>query len=285
MAAPLTLKTAIGTYPHTVPLKDGSVTSPRICLDQVNVVPANRAFRPMVNQLAYDVSEMAFVTLILGLASGRALRGVPVILMQQSAYGMLLVREDSPLRSARSLEGRSIGVRAYTQTTGVWLRGLLHDQFGVDLSTLRWLTFEAAHVDGFEDPASCVRAPAGATLADMLRDGLIDAAAGLEPSEYPEFRTLIPHAVDVEEEWIRATGIRPVNHTLVVRADLATEHPWLRSELANMVATAKRVAGTGPVDGLAHNRAALELLARYTYEQGITPRALAVEELFAPNEA
>ena len=70
MAAPLSLKTAIGTYPHTVPLKDGSVTSPRVCLDHVEVVPANRAFRPMVNQLAYDVSEMALVTLILGLAGG-----------------------------------------------------------------------------------------------------------------------------------------------------------------------------------------------------------------------
>src|SRR5205823_10479677 len=105
MAAALTLKTAIGTYPHTLPLKDGSVTSPRVCLDHVEVVPANRAFRPMVNQLAYDVSEMALVTLILGLASGRPLSGVAVILMQQSAYGMLLVRRESALRDPRSLEG------------------------------------------------------------------------------------------------------------------------------------------------------------------------------------
>src|ERR1041385_863803 len=133
MAAPLTLKTAIGTYPHTVPLKDGSVTNPRVCLDHVEVVPANRAFRPMVNQLAYDVSEMALVTLILGLAFDRALRGVPVILMQQSAYGMLLVRGDSQLRDPLQLQRKRIGVRAYTQTTGVWLRGLLHDQFGLDL--------------------------------------------------------------------------------------------------------------------------------------------------------
>src|SRR6266568_5217350 len=87
--APLTLKTAIGTYPYTRPLKDGSIDSPRVCLDHVEVVPANRAFRPMVNQLAYDVSELALVTLLLAKAVERQIVGVPVILMQQSAYGML----------------------------------------------------------------------------------------------------------------------------------------------------------------------------------------------------
>ena len=285
MAAPLTLKTAIGTYPHTVPLKDGSVTSERVCLDHVEVVPANRAFRPMVNQLAYDVSEMALVTHILGLACGRPLTGVPVILMQQSAYGMLMVRPDSQLRDPRALAGKTIGVRAYTQTTGVWLRGLLRDQFGLDLATLKWVTFEASHVDGFEDPPSCERAPDGATLAGMLREGLIDAAAGLEPREFPDLRTLIPDAVAVEDEWIHQTGIRPVNHTLVVRSDIVSEYPWLRRELAEMVAAGKRIAGSGPIDGVEYNRAALELLLRYTREQGIIPRTLTVEELFPPDEA
>src|SRR3981081_4022367 len=131
MAAPLTLKTAIGTYPHTRPLKDGTSSSPRVCLDHVEVVPANRAFRPMVNQLAFDVSEMALVTLLLGKASDRQLVGVAVIRRQQTAYGMLLVRHDSLLRDPRDLAGRTIGVRAYTQTTGVWLRGMLADQFGL----------------------------------------------------------------------------------------------------------------------------------------------------------
>jgi 4,5-dihydroxyphthalate decarboxylase len=282
MAEPLTLKTAIGTYPHTIPLKNGSITSPRVCLDHVEVVPANRAFRPMVNQLAYDVSEMALVTLILGKAFERALTGVPVILMQQSAYGMLMVRPDSPLHDARELEGKTIGVRSYSQTTGVWLRGLLHDQFGLDLASLRWVTFEASHVDGFVDPPSCRRAPDGATLAGMLRAGEIDAAAGLEPVEFPDLRTLIPHAVDVENEWIATTGIRPVNHTLVVRTDIESANPWLRDELFAMVGAAKRLVRSGPPDGIEAIRDAVTLLARYVTEQGITARPWTVEELF-PN--
>jgi len=280
MAAQLTLKTAIGTYPHTVPLKNGSVTSPRVCLDHVEVVPANRAFRPMVNQLAFDASEMALVTLMLGLAFSRKLTGVPVILMQQSAYGMLLVRPDSPLRDARDLAGKTIGVRSYSQTTGAWLRGQLHDQFGLDLESLRWVTFEASHVDGYADPANCERAPSDSTLAGLLREGAIDAAAGLEPAEYPDLRTLIPHAVDVEAEWIVSSGVRPVNHTLVVRSALADEHAWLRDELASIVHEAKRVAGSGPVDGVEANRRSLETLARYAFEQRITPHTTSIEELF-----
>jgi 4,5-dihydroxyphthalate decarboxylase len=281
MAGLLTLKTAIGSYPHTVPLKDGSITSARVCLEHVEVAPANRAFRPMVNQLAYDVSEMALVTLMLGKTRGRALTGVPVILMQQTAYGMLLVRQDSPLRDPRDLTGKTIGVRAYTQTTGVWLRGMLHDQFGLDLESVRWVTFEAAHVDGFADPPNCQRAPERTTLAGLLREGWIDAAAGLEPTEHADLRTLLPNAVDADQAWIAETGVRPVNHTLVVRSQLARQHPWLGDELYAMVGAAKQMARSGPPDGLEINRASLTLLARYAFEQHITSRQLTVEELFS----
>jgi len=282
VAVPLTYTTAIGSYPSTRPLKDGHVTSPRIYLDHKEVVPANRAFRPMVNQLAYDVSELALVTLMLAKACERPIVGIPVVLMQQSAYAMLLVRQDSPLHAARQLEGCTIGVRSYTQTTGTWLRGMLHDQFGVDLSALRWITFEAAHVDGFVDPPQARRAPTGRTLAGMLRDGEIDAAAGLELSEHPDLRTLFDNARDVEDDWIRRTGVRPINHTLVVKRELVLENPWIVGELYNLVVEAKRHAGgETPPDGLEPNRRALTLLARYAFEQQITPRTLTPEELFA----
>jgi 4,5-dihydroxyphthalate decarboxylase len=278
----LSLTTAIGTYRHTRPLKDGTVTSDKLHLDHRDLVPANRAFRPMINRQAFDVSEMALVTLILGKACQRPIVGIPTILMQQSAYGMLLVRADSPLRAAKELEGRSIGVRAYTQTTGTWLRGMLSDQFGVDLSTLQWITFEAAHVDGFQDPENARRAPDGKTLAGMLRDGEIDAAAGLEPSEHPDLRPLLENATDVEEDWIRQTGVRPINHTLVVRRDVLEEHPWVADELAQLVTQAKRrVGGDVPPDGLALIRGPLTVLSRYALEQRITSRMLTPEELYS----
>ena len=281
MAAPLTLKTAIGSYRHTRPLKDGSVTSPRLCLDHVEVVPANRAFRPMVNQLTYDVSELALVTYFLARTMARPLVGVPVVLMQQSAYNMLLVRPDSPLTDPRQLEGKTIGMRSYSQTTGVWLRGMLHDQFGLDLDSLSWVTFESAHVDGFVDPPNARRAPDGATLAGLVHSGQIDAAAGLEPAAYPDLRHLMPNAVEVERDWIRQTGVEPINHTMVVRQDVATANPWLVDELEGLVRAAKSHAGGDvPADGREPNRGGLTLLARYAFEQHITPRTLTAQELY-----
>jgi 4,5-dihydroxyphthalate decarboxylase len=282
---PQTFTIAIGTYPHTRPLKDGTVISERMSLAYAEVVPANRAFRPMVNHLTYDVSELALVTLLLATSFGRPLVGVPVVLMQQSAYGMLLVRADSPLREPRDLEGRSVGVRAYTQTTGTWLRGMLHDQFGLRLDTLNWVTYEPAHVDGYVDPPNAVRAPQGKTLAGMLRDGDIDAAAGLEPIEHPDLRLLLPNALDLESDFVRQTSIQPINHTLVVRRDLAKDNPWLSAELVRLVRAAKDVVRgevAVPPDGIEANRGALNLLARYAFEQGITPRTLTVEELYPP---
>jgi 4,5-dihydroxyphthalate decarboxylase len=279
--APLRLSTVMGSYPHTLPLKARQVTSPRLELDFQDVVPANRAFRPMVNQLAYDVSELALVTYLLARALGRPITSVPVILMQQSAYSMLLCRADSPLRSARDLEGKTIAVRAYTQTTGVWLRGMLADQFGLDLSTIRWLTFEPAHVDGYADPPNAQRAEPGLALIDALQRGAADAAAGLEPDQYPELRSVIPNAAQAEAEWIAASGVRPINHTLVVTQAREQAVPWLRAELARLVGAAKAAtAEPSPPDGLDANRAALATLARYAHEQGITPCTAPLEELF-----
>ena len=214
MGPAVSVKTAVGTYPYTRPLKDGTVSSPRLRLEHVEVVPVNRAFRPMVNDLAYDASEMALVTLLLARAVERPIVGIPVVMMQQSVYGVLLVRSDSPLRRPEDLQGSTIGVRSYTQTTGTWLRGMLHDQFGLDLDSLSWVTFEPAHVDGFEDPLSARRAPEGVTLSELVRQGKIDAAAGLEPRDHPDLRPLIPDAARAEADWIRQTGIRPIYYQI-----------------------------------------------------------------------
>jgi 4,5-dihydroxyphthalate decarboxylase len=194
---------------------------------------------------------------------------------------MFAVPQDSPLRDPRHLEGRAIGVRAYTQTTGVWLRGMLHDQFGLNPDTVTWVTFEPAHVDGFDDPPNARRAPEGAKLVDMLRSGEIDAAAGIDLALFPDLRTLIPEAERIEADWVRHTGIQPINHTLVVRREIVDAQPWVRDELIRLVGASKTAAGTqAPVDGVEANRGPLTLLARYTFEQHITPRTLTAEELF-----
>jgi 4,5-dihydroxyphthalate decarboxylase len=279
----LTLRAALGAYPHTAPLRDGRVSSPQLKFDFADIVPVNRAFRPMVNDLAFDVSEMALVTHMLGRAKQRPLRGVPVVLLRQSALQLLACLHESPLQKAADLAGKTIGVRAYTQTTGTWVRGILHDQFGLDLSALRWVTFEPAHVDGFDDPSNCSRAADGKTLLDMALHGEVDAAIGLEP--HPRLRPVLHSVEQLELDFTRQTGVWPINHLLVVKEELAQQQPWLTSELF-FVFNQARVRSivedhADPAEyGLEANRGAIELLARYAVEQGIVPRAVGAEELF-----
>ena len=159
MAGLLTLKTAIGTYPHTRPLKDGTVTSPRLCLDHVEVVPANRAFRPMVNQLAFDVSELALVTLLLARAMDRPLVGVPVVLMQQTAYGMLLVPQDSPLRDPRQLAAARSACAPIPRPPASGCAACCTISSAWTPTACSWVTMETAHVDGFVDPPNARPAP------------------------------------------------------------------------------------------------------------------------------
>jgi 4,5-dihydroxyphthalate decarboxylase len=153
----------------------------------------------------------------------------------------------------------------------------------VDLSSLRWLTFEPAHVDGYEDPANCSRAAAGKTLLQMTLDGEVDAAIGLEPD--PRLRPLLPP--EAESEWLAQGGVLPINHVLAVKSSLVEQQPWLPSELYLMFSQAR---DRGIVEdhaqpaayGLSSNRAAIERLAAYAHQQGIIPRQYAASELFEP---
>ena len=279
----LTLRAAIGDYPHTAPLRDGRVSSAQLTFEFADIVPVYRAFGPMANELAFDVCEMALVTHMLGRARHRPLRGLPVVLMRQSAHQMLTCPLDSPLRRAADLVGKTIGVRAYTQTTGTWVRGILHDQFSLDVGTLSWVTFEPAHVDGYADPPNCTRAAAGKTLLEMTLNGEVDAAIGLEP--HPRLRPMLAEVEQLEAEFIAQTGVRPINHVLVVQEALAEREPWLTSELYFLFNSARERGivedGAHPAEyGLDANAKAIDLLARYVHEQGIAPRAFTASELF-----
>ncbi|MGH2366348.1 MAG: ABC transporter substrate-binding protein [Chloroflexota bacterium] len=281
----LVLRAAIGTYPHTAPLKSGKVTSPRVRLDVVELPNVNRAFRPMINDLAYDVSEMAIVTLLLGHSRQRPVHGIPAVLRKISPFAAVTCRSDANMHAAKDLEGRTIAVRAYAQTTGVWLRGILHEEYGVALDKIRWVTLEPAHLDGFEDPANCRRAPAETSLLDLLRRGEADAAVGLEGAEgEPGLQPLFADAAELQAAWIARTGIQPINHVLTLTSELDARYPWLRGELYQLFMNAREASEAGPASaptfGLAPNKSAIEKVAGYACEQGIIPRVYPAEDLF-----
>lgn len=275
----LRLRTALGKSPLVRALKDGAVSSDRVGFEFVEVDPITRAFRRQTRGMEFDLCEIALTTHAQARAYGKPITALPVVLLRGLHHGALMCRADSPLRGPADLVGKRIGVRAWSQTTGVWVRGVLHDEYGIAPDSMTWITEEDAHVQEFTDPPYVKRMAQGQDLRSLLLSGGVDAViavAGLDPAEV---RTVIPAADAVAQEWSRRTGVFPINHVVVMKDALLAAHPWLADELMRLFVAAK---GDAPVPyGVEANRAAIELLMRYATRQGLIPRPYRVEELFA----
>jgi len=289
----VTLRAALADYPHVLALKDGLVRSDSVTFDWETVNPITRAFRRMVRTGDFDLCEIALTTLAQAEAFGKELTALPVVVMRGFHHEALLCPLKSPLRGPKDLVGKRIGVRAFSQTTGIWLRGILLDSYGVDHRSITWVTEEDAHVQEFRDPPNVVRIAPGQDLKAMLLAGEIDAAIVLGWQD-PQIRTVIPNADKAAEEWYRKTGAYPVNHVVCVRTALLRQHPHLGSELMRMFTDAKAAAREPSAEaryapivgpdvlpyGLEANRTGIELCLRYTAEQGLVQRVYRPEELF-----
>src|SRR5215471_16139304 len=212
------MQIAIGTYDHTKALKDGSVSAPALSFDFVEVSPITRAFRNMATQQAYDVAEMALATYMLARVYKKPIVGLPIVLVRSNLLPGLVTAESSSVTDPRELNGKTLGVRSYTQTSAVWVRGIMQDAFGTDLSSLKWVTFEGSHLDEYTDPSSTTRAPEGANIGDMVKSGELAAAIGVPAGD--GIRSLVPDAAAAEAKWAAAAGVRTVNHILTVKQSL-----------------------------------------------------------------
>jgi len=276
----LVLRTALGKSPLVQALKEGGVTSDRVGFDFVEVDPVTRAFRRMVRTLEFDLCEIALTTHAQARAYGKPITALPVVLLRGLHHNALICRRDSPVRGPADLVGKRIGVRAWSQTTGVWVRGILRDEYGIAPDAMTWITEEDAHVQEFTDPPFVQRIEAGQSLPGMLLAGEIDAAVALGGVDPARVRTVIADADTVAAEWSRRTGVHPINHVVVVKDSLLAQHPWLADELMRLFAASKQGAADSVPYGIDANRPAIELLMRYAAEQGLIPRPYRVDELF-----
>jgi 4,5-dihydroxyphthalate decarboxylase len=283
----LVLRTAIGQYPHTKALTAGLIPSDLVTLDIANIPTINRAFAPMAREQRFDVCEMAIATFLQAKAYAKPLVLLPVVLSARFQQSALLCRADSNIRGPKDLVGRRVGVRAYSQTTGMWLRGMLAEAYDVRAEDIRWITFEDAHVAEYRDPSWAERAQPGRDLLPMLREGELDAViVGNDVPNDPTIRTVFPDPKASAEAFWREYGVVPVNHMVTVRRDLAQSRPDLIVELVRLFREAK--AGACPVyenrDPYPIGRAALQpamrLALRYTAEQGLLPHRLDIEDVW-----
>jgi 4,5-dihydroxyphthalate decarboxylase len=287
-AGRLVLETALGKYANTEALHAGHIASDLIALEMADVPVIIRAFASMVREQCYAVSEMALATFLQAKAYDKPLVLLPIVIAARFQQHAFLCRTDSDIRGPEDLVGRRVGVRAYSQTTGMWLRGILAEEHGVRPEEVRWLTFEDAHVAEYRDPPWAERARPGQELMTMLRERELDAIiVGNDVPDDPVFRTVFPDPNASAEVFWRKHGFVPVNHMVTIRRDVAREHPEALPELMRLFresnAASAAPASTGR-DSFVSGRAALDpairLALRYTAEQGLLPRTMEAEEVW-----
>ena len=282
------LRIAIGDYPHTLPLKRGAIVSPWLKLDFVEIKPMHKAFKPMVREHAYDASEMALVTYLQAKAYNKGLKLLPAAMLARFQHGTMLFNAARGKLEPADLPGCRVGVRAYSQTTGAWIRGILENDYAVDLSQVQWVTFEDGHVAEAKDPPAVIRASSGQDMTKMLIDGELDAAIyGADLPKDPGLQSVVPEPETAARAWYGQHGLVPVNHMVVVTDSLARSKPQAVAELYRLLEAGKVASGLpagGGVDtapfGKAANRPCLELLISYAVQQRLIPRRFTADELW-----
>jgi 4,5-dihydroxyphthalate decarboxylase len=305
--ADLKLKTVTRTQGNNAALKDGTVEPRGFTFDFEEIPVLIDGFRRMVRGLEFDVSEMALTTYLCGREHGVRFTALPIFLVRAFHHGAIVYNTKAGIQRPKDLEGRGVGVnRGYTVTTGLWARSILQEEHGVDLSKITWMLSGDEHVAEYRPPPNVERIGAGKKLADMVTSGELPAAIGVSV-DHPDVEPLISNPTEAGFESLRARGLYPINHLVVMKDDLLEAHPGLATAIFDAFAEAKTVyvgrlrdgtiADPSAVDrvfervmqmtgdplpyGIEPNRAMLDEVIRHAVTQRILTAPMEVEDLFA----
>jgi 4,5-dihydroxyphthalate decarboxylase len=239
------LRTVVRSQGNNAALKDGTVRPRGFTFEFEEIPVLVDAFRRMVRGLEFDLCEMAFVTYLCAREHGVPFTGIPVFVMRSFHHGTIVHNRLAGIRAPRDLEGRRVGVnRGYTVTTGVWARGILQEEHGVDLSRVTWAVSGDEHVAEYRPPANVQGIAPGKDLGQMLAAGELAAAIALpvgDPVDHPDLAPLIPDPTEAAFESLRTRGLYPINHLLVIRDDVLEAHPGVASDIFQAFVEAKRL--------------------------------------------
>ena len=306
----LRLCAALGPYDHVRDLRPQGI---ELLLLELSI---EEIFFRFTKFREWQVSEMSFGKVISLMAEEPARNRSPCRSSCRacSAIPRSTSSESSGIRTPKDLEGKRVGIPEWAQTAGIYVRGLLQHEYGVDLASIDWRQAgvrEPGRVEKIE-----LRLPAGVrvqpmpehTLAGMLAAGEIDAAISARD---PGGKRLFADHRELEAAYFRKTGIFPIMHVVVLQARRVRARPLDRDEPVQGVRGSqaaqhgaaggrRRLAGAGGVDrrpcaAMAGDcrRRLLALRSRgepahpgslrpVRLEQGVSTRRLKVEELFAP---
>jgi 4,5-dihydroxyphthalate decarboxylase len=287
-SGPVTLRTNLADYAMTKALKSGAVRSDLVTFDFCGPKVANQGFKAMVRERKYDAGELAIGTFLEAKTYGKPVTLLPAVVMGRFQHSHALRATARGTFGPGDIEGKRIGIRSYTQTTGIWVRGIFKHEYGVDLNKVTWVCNDDGHLAEFKDPPNVERTPAdGKKVDQMLLDAEIDGAIlGSDVVDDPRVAHLIPNPKDAALAWHKKYNTIPVNHLFCVDKALADTRPDVIAEIFRMLRETKAAMAPSPdgIDfhpfGLAALRKPLEMMIQYAVEQKIIPRAFTVDGLF-----
>lgn len=275
-----------GDYPHTRTLRSQGAfggAEP----DFIHVAPVHDAFDDMVRTQRYDICELAIGAFLQARDAGKPLLLLPAVLVGNFHHGSLYASPQGGVKSPKDLAGGRIGVRSYSQTTGLWVRGWLAEEEGITPDRVTWVVTEGSHSDSYEDPANVVLIDK--PIGKALLAGEIEGAI-LGKSSAPGIAPLLPDPEERARAWFERHGFAPINHMVVTTQALADERPDVVRAVYAAIAEgidAREPAPAGALPspvrhGIRQVRDAVALAAEYALAQGLISRPPAdIDALFA----
>ncbi len=282
----VTLRTNLAQSPMTQAIHDGRVTSDIVTLDCCGPDPAQNGFKDMVRRNMYEAGELAIVTYLQAKCYNKPYVLLPAPVSGRFQHHCAGFNRDLGHVDPKDIEGKEVGVRTYAQTTGLWIRGILQHEYGVDLNKVTWRTLGEGHLEEYQDPANCVPLPKGSNIGQMMLDGELTATLqGVDLPKDPRVERLVPDPFNAAKAWFAREGVVPINHIFVVHQDIAKNRPDVVREIYRMIGESRDLTEGGlpdpfPPMGVEANHKGLELAIIWAFEQKIIPRMLSVDELF-----
>lgn len=308
-------------YDRVQAIMDGRVRPEGIDLTCLNMIVEETFFR-MLRHQEFDVSEMSMSSYVVSLfRPDKPFVAIPVFPSRFFRHSCIYVNAKAGIRTPKDLIGKRVGTPEYQMTAPVWIRGILSDHYGVPVDSVTYVTGGEEHPNRDEklkldlpERIKVERIGPSDTLTQMLADGRIDALhTARKPSSFDgrAVTRLFPDYVPVEQAYWRDTGIFPIMHVIAIRREVYEANRWIAMNLFKAFREAQRLCYDGLQEtaalkgmlpwfnahveetlsmmgpdfwpyGLAQNRDTLETFLRYHHEQGLSPRQLTVDEMFAP---
>jgi len=302
-----TLFLAAGYHLRAKPLCDGRVKMKNFELKAVGFEEDGQGHHEF-QAAKYDAGEFSLANYVALKSRGESFMAIPVFPNRKFRHSYIFVRDDSSLREPAHLKGKRVGIPGWLNTCGLWVRGILGDEYGVQPQDIHWIArrktpLEVALPAGTEFEV----APDEGTLAGRLLKGEFDAIIVPDFPAEDGVRRLFPDSKAVEQHYFRRTGIFPTSHAITFHKAYLDKHPEAAQEMFTACYEAKKLAlrddadatysnfawnrqvweeqravvGTDPWRyGIKGNEKALNTLIRYSDEQGLLAKKMTIDDLF-----